>query len=253
VGTQLDVEEDVGISTGVITSGVGVGLSTALKVGSIVEEVKDGIGVSIATSGVDVGISNVLEVFSMVEEGKEGDGVSIRAEVSGVDVDVSDALGVASILEELEAGVGVSETSFTDVDDDNVAASIEEGKLTGDVELVSEDEEATSEAIGLIELESEVMGTSIVELETMVAASGAGVPVLEVLDVIGSAVDILEELSVMEDEDSKSSYVTVTTELDERVMLSVRVVVDEEGGGIVINVVDEREDDDLLLHLPNPS
>jgi hypothetical protein len=233
-------------STTVGVSGVGVG------VGSIIELLEDGSGVSAGgeDSGVGVGVGSMIEVL-------EGVGVSAGGEASGVDVGVSDALWETSTLEELGVGVDGSEELTTEVTIDE-AASVEENELMGDAELLSNDIGAVSEgeADGVTELEAEIVGTSTTELETTVGASGIEVAVMEVLEVLnvrGSAVDMLEELSMMDNE------VSELVELDKELMFSLALletagVADETGEGLVMadDVIDEREEDDPLLHLPNP-
>jgi hypothetical protein len=238
------VEEVVDDTTNVVDSGVGVG------VGSIVE-VLEGVGVSAGREGSGVGVG----VDSMAEVLEEGVGVSAGGEASGVDVGDSDALGEAS-TEEVEVSVDGSGKLMTDVTmiDDDVAASVEGDELIGDAELLSDGIGVISEADGITELEAEIVGTSMGELETTVGASGIEVEVLEVLDVRGSAVDMLEELSMMDDKVSESVELEVEL-MFSMVLLETDGVADETGEGVVMeanDVVDEREEDDPLLHLPKP-
>jgi hypothetical protein len=220
VGIQLDVEEVVDDTTNVVVSGVGVGVGSTVEV---LKEVDDD-STKVVDSGVGVGVGSIVEVLegvgvsagregsgvgvggdSRVEVLEEGVGVSAGGETSGVDVGDSDALGEAS-TEEVEVSVDGSGKLMTEVTmvDDDVAASVEGDELIGDAKLLSDDIGVISEVDGVTELEAEIVGTSMTELETTVGASGMEVEVLEVLDVRGSAMDMLEELSMEDDKVSES-------------------------------------------------
>lgn len=217
-------------------------LAGALEVGSTAEV------------GSTVEIASIVEVRSTVEVLKEGVGVSTGEEVSSVVIGVSAALEEVSTLEELDVGVGTSEELATDVAiDNNVAASDEDDELIGDTEIDSENEEAVSDGDMTIELEAELVitstvGASVVELDALV-----------LLDVLGSAVGVLEVLSTMDDEISKTSG--VIRELEEKLMLSLALfetdeLTDKTCECVVMeadDVVNAPEEDDPLLHLPKPS
>jgi hypothetical protein len=194
VGIQLDVDEVGDGPTEVEGSGVGVGLAGALEVGS------------------------TMEVGSTVEVLEEGVGISTGEETSGVNVGVSAAFDTVSTEEERNVGVGTSDELTIDVTiDDDVVASDEDDELIEDAELESEDEEVVSGADKIAELEAELVIMSMVELEMTVGVSVVELDVMVMLDVTGSAVDVLEVLSMMDDELSKAS--DVTRELEEKSML----------------------------------